>query len=201
MSYAAAPMADDLDLVARLRAGDESAFVTLVDRYHGSLLRLASTFVPNRAVAEEVVQDTWLGVVRGIERFEGRSSVKTWLFRILVNRARTTGARERRETPTAEPAVPPSRFKADGHWAAPVTPWAEEVENRLVAGNALRNVASYFAELPEAQRQVVVMRDVEGLPAADVCTALGISEGNQRVLLHRGRSRLRGLLERQVGEV
>ena len=195
-------MADEQELVSRLQSGDETAFVTLVDRYHAPLLRLASTFVPNRAVAEEVVQDTWLGVVRGIERFEGRSSFKTWLFRILVNRARTTGVRERRETPTnePEPAVPHHRFGSDGTWAQPPTPWADDVDNRIVAHQTLGRIGALFDRLPESQRAVVLMRDVEGLPARDVCDALGISEANQRVLLHRGRSRLRGLLEQEIGE-
>src|SRR5205085_7872988 len=129
--YSDDAMVDDSDLVARLQAGDEQAFVTLVDLYHAPLLRLASTFVPSRAVAEEVVQDTWLGVVRGIHRFEGRSSLKTWLFRIVVNRARTAGVRERRETPTDrpdEPAVPPERFNAAGGWTSPPAAWSGDAE-------------------------------------------------------------------------
>ncbi|MGH9034880.1 MAG: RNA polymerase sigma factor, partial [Acidimicrobiia bacterium] len=127
---------DDAELVDRLRAGDEGAFVILVERYHTPLLRLASTFVPSRAVAEEVVQDTWLGVVRGISRFEGRSSFKTWLYRILVNRARSTGVRERRHL-TVDPdwtaAVPPERFDTGGNWSDPPTPWTDDAEDRIVA--------------------------------------------------------------------
>lgn len=200
-------MADDSELVARLQAGDEQAFVILVDLYHAPLLRLASTFVPSRAVAEEVVQDTWLGVVRGIERFEGRSSLKTWLFRIVVNRARTAGVRERRETPSdradlstfAEPAVAPERFNSAGGWSSPPTPWADDAEERIVARETAQKVARHLALLPDRQRQVVVMRDFEGLPAVEVCALLGISEANQRVLLHRGRSRLRTMLERELG--
>jgi len=199
---------DDSDLVARLQAGDEQAFVTLVELYHAPLLRLAATFVPSRAVAEEVVQDTWLGVVRGIERFEGRSSLKTWLFRIVVNRARTAGVRERRETPTdradslpsAEPAVPPERFNSAGGWSSPPTPWSDDAEDRIVARETARKVSRHLTLLPDRQRQVVVMRDFEGLPAAEVCSVLGISEANQRVLLHRGRSRLRNMLERELGK-
>jgi RNA polymerase sigma-70 factor, ECF subfamily len=197
------PVVDDSDLVARLQAGDEQAFVTLVDLYHAPLLRLAATFVPSRAVAEEVVQDTWLGVVRGIHRFEGRSSLKTWLFRIVVNRARTTGVRERRETPTdqpEQPAVPSERFNAAGGWASPPTPWSDDAEERIVAGQTARKVARHLDLLPERQRQVVVMRDFEGLPATEVCSVLGITEANQRVLLHRGRSRLRNMLERELGK-
>lgn len=196
-------MADESDLVARLQAGDEQAFVTLVDRYHAPLLRLATTFVPSRAVAEEVVQDTWLGVVRGVERFEGRSSLKTWLFRILVNRARTAGVRERRETPADladEPAVPPERFDRGGGWSSPPTPWDDDAEDRILARQTAAKVSRHLNLLPERQRQVVVMRDFEGLPAAEVCTLLGLSEANQRVLLHRGRARLRNMLERELGK-
>jgi RNA polymerase sigma-70 factor, ECF subfamily len=193
----------DAELVARLQAGDESAFSELVDRYHSPLLRLASSFVPNRAVAEEVVQDTWLGVIRGIERFEGRSSLKTWLFRILVNRARTAGVRERRQTPVDpawEPAVPRERFGADGAWIDPPAAWAEDAEARLCARQTVERITNCLAELPEAQRQVVLMRDFEGLPASEVCAVLGLTDANQRVLLHRGRSRIRSLLERELGK-
>ena len=196
-------MADDADLVARLQAGDEGAFVALVDLYHAPLLRLASTFVPSRAVAEEVVQDAWLGVIRGIERFEGRSSLKTWLFRIVVNRARTAGVRERRERPTDrvyEPAVPPERFNASGGWSSPPNPWSDDAEDRIVARQTAQKVSRHLTLLPERQRQVVVMRDFEGLPATEVCSILGITEANQRVLLHRGRSRLRNMLERELGK-
>jgi RNA polymerase sigma-70 factor (ECF subfamily) len=195
-------VADDAELVARLRAGDEGAFVTLVDRYHAPLLRLASTFVPSRAVAEEVVQDAWLGVVKGIGRFEGRSSLKTWLFRIVVNRARSTGVRERRHISVDlgdEPAVPANRFDADGEWIDPPAPIVERAEEQDAARQAAAKIAGYLPQLPEAQRQVVVMRDFEGLPATEVCSVLGISEGNQRVLLHRGRSRIRAMLERDMG--
>ena len=192
---------DDAALVSRLQAGDEAAFVTLVERYHPAMLRLASTFVPSRAVAEEVVQDAWLGVVRGIERFEGRSSLKTWLFRIVANRARSTGVRERRFSSDSlrHPAVSPDRFGADGAWVDPPAPWADDADERLAARQAVEHIDGYLAQLPDAQRRVVVMRDFEGLAAADVCEALGISEANQRVLLHRGRSRLRGMLERELG--
>ena len=196
-------MADDADLVARLQAGDEAAFATLVDLYHAPLLRLACTFVPSRAVAEEVVQDTWLGVVRGIDRFEGRSSLKTWLFRIVVNRARTAGVRERRETPTDRPdgpSVPPERFNASGGWASPPSPWTDDAEERIVARQTAHKVSRHLNLLPERQRQVVVMRDFEGLPATEVCSILGITEANQRVLLHRGRSRVRNMLERELGK-
>jgi RNA polymerase sigma-70 factor, ECF subfamily len=190
----------DAVLVARLRAGDDGAFGELVDHYHNSLLRLASAFVPSQAVAEEVVQETWLGVVRGIDRFEGRSSLKTWLFRILVNRARSAGVRERRHAaPASEPAVAPGRFTAHGQWREPPAPWTDDdAVERLAASETAAAIGRCLTELPEAQRRVVLMRDVEGLGADEVCTLLGISDGNQRVLLHRGRSRIRNLLEQDV---
>ena len=166
------------------------------------MLRLASSFVPSRAVAEEVVQDAWLGVIRGIERFEGRSSLKTWLFRIVTNRARTTGVREKRHSSEnlRHPAVPPDRFGPDGAWIDPPAPWADDAEDRLAASQALEHIQQYLDELPDAQRRVVVMRDFDGMSAPEVCEALGISEANQRVLLHRGRSKLRGMLEREMGK-
>ena len=196
-------MGDDVELLARLRAGDETAFVALVDRYHGPMVRLASTFVPNRAVAEEVVQETWLGVLRGLDRFEGRASFRTWLFRILVNRARTTGVREHRSLPTSfddEPAVDPSRFGADGAWREPPTPWTDEVENRLAAAGTVARIRDLVAELPALQRQVITLRDMDGVPSQDVCDLLQISEGNQRVLLHRARSRIRSILADELGK-
>jgi len=193
-------MESDVELLARLRDGDEAAFVTLVGRYQGSLLRVARTFVPNDAVAEEVVQDTWMGVVRGIDRFEGRSSFKTWLFRILVNRARTSGVREHRSVPLdpTEPAVSPDRFDGNGAWAEPVAPWEDDADDRLVAASWSPALRAAVDDLPDRQRDVVVLRDVEGLSSADVCQVLGLSEGNQRVLLHRGRSRLRNVLESEL---
>jgi RNA polymerase sigma-70 factor (ECF subfamily) len=194
---------DDAALVARLRAGDEAAFVSLVQEYHAPLLRLASTFVPFRSVAEEVVQETWLGVVRGIDRFEGRSSLKTWMFRILVNRARTAGVRERRERPvtgTYEAAVPPHRFAAGGQWVDPPAPWTDDAEDRILARETVAKIAELLDELPPSQRRVVVLRDFEGLAAAEVCALLEISEANQRVLLHRGRSRIRNMLEPEMGK-
>jgi RNA polymerase sigma-70 factor (ECF subfamily) len=192
---------DDTELLHRLRAGDEQAFVILVRRYHDAMLRLASSFVPSRAVAEEVVQDTWMGVVRGIGGFEGRSSFRTWLFRILVNRARTTGERERRSIAigTAEPAVDQSRFDAAGGWAAPPEQWAEDIDDRLRAGKLAGRIRSAIEELPARQREVVTLRDVDGLSSDEVCHVLDISDGNQRVLLHRGRSRVRQVLETEFG--
>jgi RNA polymerase sigma-70 factor (ECF subfamily) len=193
----------DGELVARLRDGDEGAFVLLVERYHTPLLRLATTMLPSRAVAEEVVQDTWLGVLRGLDGFEGRSSLKTWLFRILLNRARTAGAREvRAGTPARdEPAVEPTRFGPGGAWAEPPVPWVDESDERLDAQRLAAVVRAHLDQLPDGQRQVVVLRDVEGLGGAEVCDLLGITEGNQRVLLHRGRARLRAIVERELGKV
>src|SRR5207253_1679930 len=146
-------------------------------------------YVPTRAVAEEVVQDAWLGVVRGIDRFEGRSSLKTWLFQILVNRARSTGRRERRTDPLPDvTAASVGRSRADGHWS-------DEVEQRLDAVGLAGVVRDAIDALPPGQRRVVLLRDVEGVSSIDACALLGLTEGNQRVLLHRGRSRIRGMLE------
>ena len=184
---------EDAELVARLRSGDEEAFRFLVARYHTSLLRLAQTMVPSRAVAEEVVQDTWLGLVRGINRFEGRSSLRTWLFHVLVNRARSTGVHERRPATgtTAGPTVDPSRFGPQGNWADPPVPWPDDIDDRLVAQDLAERIRPRIDELPDMQRQVVTLRDVEGLGSPEVCELLGISEGNQRVILHRARSSVR----------
>jgi RNA polymerase sigma-70 factor (ECF subfamily) len=189
----------DAALVDRLRDGDESAFVTLVGRYHEPMVRLARSIVSNQAVAEEAVQDTWLGVVRGIERFEGRSSFKTWLFRILVNRARTAGAREERSVPLdAEHAVDPAHFDAYGQWAEPVQRWGQELDDRLESAVWAPILRSALEQLPARQRTVVVLRDVEGLSSDEVCSVLGISGGNQRILLHRGRSRMREMLDAEM---
>jgi RNA polymerase sigma-70 factor, ECF subfamily len=195
---------DDADLVRRLQAGDEAAFAVLVRRYHAPLLRLASSFVSSRAVAEEAVQETWLGVVRGIERFEGRSSIRTWLFRILVNQARTAGVREHRSIPLDigdEAAVPAGRFGRTGEWTTPPGPWTDEVDARLDAKALAGRLKHLVPELPAAQRQVFTLRDIEQMSAGDVCDVLDLTEGNQRVLLHRARSRLRGMLETEMGEV
>jgi len=188
-------------LLGRLRDGDEQAFTELVQRYHTSMLRLAMSFVSSQAVAEEVVQDTWLAVLRGLNRFEERSSLRTWVFTILVNRARTTGVREARSVPIADPGpvVDASRFGPNGAWAVPPEPWAEEAENRIDAVKLSGLVRGGLDGLPGRQREVVVLRDVEGMSSAEVCEVLAISEANQRVLLHRGRSRLRQVLETELG--
>src|SRR5271155_1992499 len=183
---------EDSELVARLRAGDEQAFVALVARHHSSMLGLARAFVSSPAVAEEVVQDTWLGVVRGIDGFAGRSSFRTWLFHILVNRARSTGAREHRSVAVGDagPAVDRARFDASGAWMSPPQHWIEDSDDRMLAEALTDRIQSSLGELPPRQREVVMLRDVDGMSGQEVCEVLDISEANQRVLLHRGRSRL-----------
>ena len=176
--------------------------MALVDRYHTSMVRLATTFVPSRAVAEEVVQDTWLGLLRGLDRFEGRASVRTWLFRILVNRARSTGVREHRSIPVHwdEPAVDPGRFGPTGQWSDPPAPWTDEVDDRLAAASSMELIRRLIDDLPAPQRQVIMLRDIDGLSSQEVCELLEITEGNQRVLLHRARSRIRGILAEEIGK-
>jgi len=196
------PGDDDWELVERLRAGDEQAFLELVERHQSRMLRLARTFVSSPAVAEEVVQDTWLGVLRGLDRFAGRSSLQTWMLSILVNRARSTGVSESRSVAIGDagPAVDAARFDAGGAWASPPRHWVEESHERLSAEALSEVLKDALEELPERQRQVVLLRDVEDLSSEEVCAALDISEGNQRVLLHRGRSRMRESLESALGE-
>jgi RNA polymerase sigma-70 factor, ECF subfamily len=194
-------MEPDAELLRQLRAGDEQAFVALVERYNGSMLRLAASFVPSRAVAEEVVQDTWLAVLRGLAAFQGRSSLRTWMFTILVNRARTTGTREQRTIPVADtgPVVDAARFGPDGAWSAPPEHWIEEAEDRIEAEKLAVRLKALVDGLPGRQREVVLLRDVEGMSSAEVCQVLAISEANQRVLLHRGRGKLRQALESELG--
>jgi RNA polymerase sigma-70 factor (ECF subfamily) len=191
----------DEDLLDRLRAGDEQAFVVLVRRHHTPMIRLATSYVPNRAVAEEVVQETWLAVLRGLSGFEGRSLFRTWLFGILINKARACGVRERRTVPVEDPgpAVDSSRFDDEGHWRARPDHWIELAEDREHAAKIAARIRTAVGELPARQAEVVTLRDLEGLDGARVCELLGISEGNQRVLLHRGRSRLRQIIEDEFG--
>jgi RNA polymerase sigma-70 factor (ECF subfamily) len=196
---------DEAELLADLRRGDEDAFMTLVERYHPSLVRLAQLYVRDRAVAEEVAQEAWLGVLKGLDNFEGRSSLKTWLFRIVTNIAKTRGQREGRSVAfstlgdttaaSAEPAVDPDRFHADGLWITPPRDWSEALEERLLRHEARDQIEAAITALPPRQREVITLRDIEGWPSADVCNALGISETNQRVLLHRARSRVRRAVE------
>ena len=194
----------DLSLLERLRSGDEDAFVALVTRHHDAMLRLARTFVHSHAVAEEVVQETWLGVLRGIDRFEGRSSIRTWLLAILVNRARSTGAREARSVAASDSesfiaAVDASRFDSSGAWSEPPEAWVDDVEERIGAQALREQILAALAEMPERQRAVVMLRDVDGLRSDEVCQVLQLSAANERVLLHRGRSRLRQALEDRIG--
>jgi RNA polymerase sigma-70 factor, ECF subfamily len=194
-------------LVARLRAGDEAAFRALIDMYHAMFVRVARMYVSTQAVAEEVAQETWLAVLEGIARFEGRSSLKTWLFRILTNRAKTRGMREGRSLPFSalepdEPAVEYERFHDGdhawpGHWAAPPTGFPEE---RLLAGETREVIQRAIETLPATQRAVISLRDIEGWSADEVCNAVTLSETNQRVLLHRARSTVRAALEQYFEE-
>jgi RNA polymerase sigma-70 factor (ECF subfamily) len=211
------PIAQDRDdrLAAALRRGDEQAFAALVDMHTPALLRVAMAYVPSHAVAEEVVQETWIAVLRGIDGFEGRSSLKTWIFRILTNVAMRGGSRERRSVPfatlaaaedTGEPSVDPGRFlPADhelfpGHWALMPTRWPTPEEG-LLSGEAREVILAAIEALPKAQRTVIALRDIEGWSAEEVCAALEISAGNQRILLHRARSRVRAAIEHYFGAV
>jgi RNA polymerase sigma-70 factor, ECF subfamily len=202
MDRARTPAGDD-ELLEGLRKGDEEAFVALVGRHNRALFFVARSFVPNDAIAEEVVQDTWMAVVRGVNNFEGRCSIKTWLVRIAINRARSTGTRESRTLPlsSSETAVDPDRFDKSGHWITPPEYFIEDAEDRVAAGLMSERIRSSLGDLPESQRQVVTLRDLEGLDSKEVCQLLEISEVNQRVLLHRGRSRLRQDLETKFGRV
>lgn len=192
---------DQIALIERLRSGDEAAFAELVRSHQPAMLRLARGFVASQAVAEEVVQDTWLGVVRGIDRFEGRSSLSTWLFKILVNRAKSAGIREQRHRTArgdADDSELSGGFDAGGAWVTPPDVWAEDAEDRIVAEQLAARAREFLDALPPNQREVVLLRDVEGLTSRDVCEVLGISEGNQRVLLHRGRTRVRDALTAEM---
>jgi RNA polymerase sigma-70 factor, ECF subfamily len=208
------PTGRDEQLVARLKRGDESAFRELISDYSPALLRVAQARVRTRAVAEEVVQETWLAVLHGLEGFEGRSSLKTWIFRILTNIAITRGTRESRclpfsslaasETDEQDDAVDASRFlPADHdrwphHWALGPTRWLTPEEG-LLSGERRDCILRAVESLPPAQRTVITLRDIEGWPAEEVCDALGVSEGNQRVLLHRARSKVRSAVEEYFG--
>ena len=201
---------EDARIVDALRAGDEAAFTMLVQDWSPAMLRVARIYVPTRAIAEEVVQDTWIAVLRGIDRFEGRSSLRTWVFRILTNTSKTRGERERRTVPLSalddpvrvpEPAVSPDRFlDADypnfpGHWASPPASWSEQPEEKLLGAETRAVIDAAIARLPPAQRAVISLRDVQGWDSEDVCNVLGVSETNQRVLLHRARAKVRQALE------
>jgi RNA polymerase sigma-70 factor, ECF subfamily len=204
---ATARMASDEQTVAALRAGDESTFRDLFARSYPMMKRLARAYVASDAVAEEIVQETWMAILTGIDRFEGRSALGTWIFSILTNQAKMHSSREKRALPFScvvpggaeQPAVDPDRFQKDddawpGHWATPPRPW-QKPERRLLSLEARDHLKAALAELPDRQRVIVGLRDVEGLSAEEVCDLLGLSQENQRVLLHRGRARLRAVLE------
>jgi RNA polymerase sigma-70 factor (ECF subfamily) len=203
--------ADDA-LVAALRRGDEHAFAALVRAHHPALVRLARTSVSSDAVAEEVAQETWLAVIEGIGRFEGRSSLKTWIFSILVNKARTRGVRDKRVVPISSlggqrddaRSVDPDRFVREGqrwggHWSQPPVPWTQGPVERLLARETMDVTARAIAQLPDRQRTVMTLRDLDGWTSAETCALLELSEGNQRVLLHRARSQVRSVLEEHLG--
>lgn len=200
---------EEAGLVDALRRGDNETLAALVDDWSSSMLRLALVYVRDRAAAEEVVQDTWIGVLEGIGRFEGRSSLKTWVFRILTNRARTSGVREHRSVPfsaldqSSDPAVGPEHFLPAGdawagHWAVPPRPLAPE--GRLLASETRQLLAHAISKLPPGQRAVLSLRDVEGWSAEEVRNVLELSETNQRVLLHRARSNVQRALEPHLSE-
>jgi len=199
-----APAADDAAVLAALRAGDETAFTTLVETYHPAMVRLATAYVPSYAVAEEVAQEAWLGVLQGLDRFEGRSSLKTWIFRILTNIAKTRGARENRSQAFSsvfddigddEPSVDPDRFAREGHWLLAPSGWGDSPETKLEDAECQRLIHQAIESLPPNQREVIRLRDVLGFTSEEVCNSLEVSETNQRVLLHRARSRVRKALE------
>ena len=203
---------DDVDngsLLTSLREGDEGAFTWLVQQYHNSLVRLAINYVGDYAIAEDVAQETWIAVLKGLDRFEGRSSVKTWIFTILTNRAKTRGQREKRSLPFSEldtalenqPTVDPQRFKPlnsqafPGHWALKPASWENIPEQTMLSQELLNVVRKAVSELPPGQQAVIELSDIEGFSSNDVCNILGISETNQRVLLHRARAKVREALE------
>jgi RNA polymerase sigma-70 factor, ECF subfamily len=202
---------EDLALVQRIRAGDESAFMDLVERLRPAMLRVARMYVSTEAVAEEVVQEAWIGVLQGIDRFEGRSSLRTWIFRILANVAKTRGVRESRSVPftsiggedTSEPAVDPGRFRGPfaqfpGGWSTVPDDWRGIPDERLLASETLAVVRRAIDALPPSQAAVIRMRDVLGMTSDEVRNALDLSETNQRVLLHRARARVRRAVEEYV---
>jgi len=203
-----APPPGQAEIVDALRRRDEAVFAALVDEYGPAMLRVARMYVSSRAVAEEVVQEAWLGVIGGIGRFEGRSSLKTWIFRIVTNIAKTRGEREGRSVPFSavggrnddgEAVVDPDRFldsgRWAGHWTSAPSRWSDLPEEQLVGGETVAVVEQAIAALPDVQRTVITLRDVDGWSAEEVRNALELSETNQRVILHRARSKVRKALE------
>ena len=208
---------EDAQLIVQLRQGDEDAFMALVERYQTSLVRLANVYVNDKAIAEEVAQETWLGVLKGLHRFEGRSSLKTWIFTILTNRAKTRSQREKRTLPFSafedpdslepgEPSVDPERFNPPdapawaNHWLFKPTPWEYSPESSLLAKELRARIEQAIAALPPGPRAVITMRDLDSWTSEEVCNVLGISETNQRVLLHRARSKVRRAIEMYFDE-
>ena len=205
------PLPDDEAVLARLRAGDEAMFALVLDTWSPGLRRLARTHVSTDATADEVLQDTWIAVIQGLDRFEGRSALRTWVYRILLNTAKTRAVREARTVPAGQlvgdaladaeagPTVDPSRFRgpddtAAGGWLHPPGAWPSP-EGAAVARETREQIAAALARLPERQRAVVALRDVDGWSSEEVCEIMGITAGNQRILLHRGRAALRASLE------
>lgn len=202
---------DNQCIIEELQRGDERAFMALINQHYTAMIRIAMTYVANRAVAEEVVQETWLGVLQGLDGFEARSSLKTWIFRILVNCAQTRKLRERRSVPFsalvdggAEPTVDPERFFSDDHhraahhWSSPPRSWGDDPEATFLSGEAHGYIRRVIEALPPLQRAVITLRDIEGWATGEISALLGISEVNQRVLLHRARSRVRNALEQYI---
>jgi RNA polymerase sigma-70 factor, ECF subfamily len=204
------PASDEAELLAALRAGDEEAFERLVERYYGTMLAVARTYVKSRAVAEEVVQEAWVGVLKGLDRFEGRSSLKTWVMRIVANTAMKGGGREARSVPFSslaaegdEAAVEPERFRGahdafPGHWRAYPGDWSVLPEEKLLGRETIEVALRAIEQLPATQRSVITLRDVEGCDSEEVCGVLDLDPAYQRVLLHRARSRVRAALERHL---
>jgi RNA polymerase sigma-70 factor, ECF subfamily len=198
---------DEASLVNLLRQRDEMAFTQIVEQYHPSLVRLAQIYVQDSTMAEEVVQETWLAVLHGLDRFKARSSLKTWIFTILTNKAKTRGQREKRSIVFSDlenadsdsPTVDPKRFRAEGkwenHWVAGPRPWEDIPEGSMLHAEAMRLVREAIDALPENQRLVITLHDRDELPSDEICNVLGISETNQRVLLHRARAKVRQALE------
>ncbi len=208
MNPAKDPLPPDADLVARLRGGDEATFALLLDSWSGGMHRLAASYVASSASADDVVQETWLAVIQNIDRFEGRSSLKHWVYRILANTAKSRGARDNRTIPAGsmdpddEPSVDPARFRDvdqlyPGHWLDLPAPWPSP-EGEALSAEVRRVVASAVDRLPARQRAVITLRDVEGHTAGETCALLDITEANQRVLLHRARSSVRAELEKYL---
>ena len=204
-----APAKEEEQLIARLRRGDERAFDELVNKHHGALVRMAMGHVADREIAEEVVQDTWMAVIESLDRFEGRSTLRTWIFGILIHKAKDRGVREKRHTTFSafesydddnDEAVDPSRFQQSGewagHWAFPPQPWDDQTPEKLLASQqAVRAMQQAIGSLPSTLKEVLILRDVEGVEAKEVCEMLKITETNLYVRLHRARERVRQAVE------